>query len=312
MTYFIFIKVICIVDENLSKYLPSAFELEILGELCDLLQPLKELTYLFSGSSYVSMSFLFPALYSLINYNYTSMEFEFSQTEILKQELLRALNGRFNYLANNDVYVAATFLDFKFRKFLFVKEDDKREEYLDTAKTYLKKLNNKIETMKSAAESTSSGAANSIPNSETNEITLGQRRPLVNTTNTITTNSRTNLYRKRKINTGFLESICDNTTKVDEPLEPIEIEIQKYVENSFKLSDANEEELERRGAFLFFKIYGKTFPILTKLARIILSLPATSVPSESLFSQAGITNTDLRNRLRPNLLEQIVFLKSNK
>jgi hypothetical protein len=52
----------------------------------------------------------------------------------------------------------------------------------------------------------------------------------------------------------------------------------------------------------------KSFPNLTKLAKIVLSVTATSVPSESLFSQAGITSNNLRNRLDPNLLEKLVLL----
>ena len=38
---------------------------------------------------------------------------------------------------------------------------------------------------------------------------------------------------------------------------------------------------------------------------------ATSVPSESLFSQSGLIATELRNRLNPFLLEDLTLLKEN-
>ena len=54
-----------------------------------------------------------------------------------------------------------------------------------------------------------------------------------------------------------------------------------------------------------------TFPLLSKLARKILCIPATSAPSERTFSTAGNIATAKRNRIAPELLEQIVFLNES-
>ena len=53
------------------------------------------------------------------------------------------------------------------------------------------------------------------------------------------------------------------------------------------------------------------FPLLWRLARRYLSAPATSVPSERLFSTAGGVVSDSRNRLTPSNSEMLVFLHDN-
>lgn len=49
------------------------------------------------------------------------------------------------------------------------------------------------------------------------------------------------------------------------------------------------------------------FPCLYKFAQQYLIVVATSVPSECLFSKAGATMTQNRNKLSPKYLEQLLF-----
>ncbi|KAI9919407.1 hypothetical protein PsorP6_017528 [Peronosclerospora sorghi] len=52
------------------------------------------------------------------------------------------------------------------------------------------------------------------------------------------------------------------------------------------------------------------FPILANIALKYSSVPKTSVPSERLFSGAGLTVTKKRNRLDSDLVDGLLFLRS--
>ncbi|KAI3410437.1 hypothetical protein GPALN_004539 [Globodera pallida] len=64
--------------------------------------------------------------------------------------------------------------------------------------------------------------------------------------------------------------------------------------------------------FSWWKQNGAQFPALDKIARVVHSIPATSVSSERLFSKAGlIYGNKLRNRLSGELVEKILVVKAN-
>ena len=54
------------------------------------------------------------------------------------------------------------------------------------------------------------------------------------------------------------------------------------------------------------------YPKISNIARRILAIPATSVPSERIFSAAGLLINKLRSRLSSDIVDSIIFLNKNK
>lgn len=61
----------------------------------------------------------------------------------------------------------------------------------------------------------------------------------------------------------------------------------------------------------WWKLYSTKFPFLSELSKIYLAIPATSTPSERLFSDAGNLLTTKRTRILPELFKRMIFLKKN-
>jgi hypothetical protein len=60
----------------------------------------------------------------------------------------------------------------------------------------------------------------------------------------------------------------------------------------------------------WWKLHGHRFPRILKLARRICAIPATSIPSERLFSAAGLTVTKNRAYLDGSTVDQLLFMNS--
>ena len=54
------------------------------------------------------------------------------------------------------------------------------------------------------------------------------------------------------------------------------------------------------------------YPRISHIAKRVLAIPATSVPSERIFSAAGLLVNKLRTRLSCDLVDNIIFLNKNK
>lgn len=87
--------------------------------------------------------------------------------------------------------------------------------------------------------------------------------------------------------------------------ELVEREITRYMSSGRQTTDTALTLLE------WWKKNQYEYPRLSKLARRILAIPASSVPSERVFSLAGNLISKKRSRLKPKLVNKIIFLCAN-
>ncbi|GES76109.1 zinc finger BED domain-containing protein 1-like [Rhizophagus clarus] len=87
---------------------------------------------------------------------------------------------------------------------------------------------------------------------------------------------------------------------------PIKDEFQHYIDI------VELPVLEEYDPYLWWSTNKNQYPVLHKLAMKYLSIPATSVPSERLFSDAKNLVTPLRTRLNSSVINQLMFLKRNR
>jgi hypothetical protein len=71
------------------------------------------------------------------------------------------------------------------------------------------------------------------------------------------------------------------------------------------------DEPKATDPLIWWKDHKESYKILSKLAQKYLAIPATSVPSERLFSDARNHISSKRTRLSPDLVDRMLFLKRN-
>ena len=77
--------------------------------------------------------------------------------------------------------------------------------------------------------------------------------------------------------------------------EIIKMELQKYLNEGLKEDEIGDHVLE------WWKIHGPRYPMVARMARDVLAVPASTVASESAFSTGGRTLDSFRTSLTPKV-----------
>lgn len=91
----------------------------------------------------------------------------------------------------------------------------------------------------------------------------------------------------------------------------VETEFQLYMKTSNYSEDLRTDNNKKCFIELFWRENRICFPRLAKLARNRLAIPASSGPSERVFSDAGLYYTSRSTNLRPELLDDLLFIRNN-
>jgi hypothetical protein len=88
------------------------------------------------------------------------------------------------------------------------------------------------------------------------------------------------------------------------PKRPCNDELVAYLEEPT-------ERMSNSELLNWWKEKSSRFPRLSSVARKFMAIPASSAASESVFSTAGRTITDLRSRLNPETVSHLMFINWN-
>lgn len=269
-------------DPKTRVLLPDEKAWQTAHELVTILRPFLQATEIFSGSTYVTSSVVFPVYLRLKDAveeqmkNYTATA-PFHKLLVLFKADLDAL------LADlTDFFKKASLLDTRF--FPMWQQDrlkSERQRLVDDLRKQLRE-----EELKAKGISASTGK-DSKQHSESKESK--ERDPHQGSSSS-------------SADTGF---VLFPEMPVAAPAEPTEDELARFL---------REPALPMKVSPLthWAEVLSAKYPVLARIAKRLFSVVASSVPSERLFSHVGELISDIRASLDPALAEQQVFVMQNK
>ena len=247
-------------------------------EICNILRYYYDATLILSGSKYVTLSVVYSTFHSLLG----SMEEETNDSNLSKtmKDVLKESTNKYwrKYMENNtDILITAAFLDIRTKLFGQLNNKERKINYAiaeNSIKNICKNGPNEIRIL--LETSTSSQASTSA---QSNEQQNRQKRSLIvfDVENNLSKNKGTSKL------TGLAREIEEYKSEPPKMIEPEE----------------------------YWKQHSKIYPCLFYAYTKIFSLPATSVPSEELFSHSEHNIRDRRNRLSPQNINKILVIYEN-
>ncbi|XP_045158580.2 E3 SUMO-protein ligase ZBED1-like [Mercenaria mercenaria] len=132
---------------------------------------------------------------------------------------------------------------------------------------------------------------------------------------------------QRKITHGALESCledlplrlpacdvnnCEETPSKRRKLDFLDFSSPERTSEDEVQSYLSEKMVSDTDPLLWWRDNEERFPKIAIVAKRVLAVPATSVPSERIFSATGLLINKLRNRLSSEIVDSIIFLSKNE
>ena len=268
------IRIVLGANRKASHLLPTWQDIDVLTAINGAVSPLSAFTNVMSGEKYVTGSAVLPIVDLLSNCVLKENEGK-SLTNDIRQKIIADLSTRNTNPAVIQLLEVSSFIDPRFKeKYIQIEDFETVKEVVcdDGAEIY-------------ASTSTSSHVTH-VPQSSS--IADG---PPAKKTCTLGSLFKSN-------DSDF----TDSPTAIS-PEQKVKFEVSMYLKEP--RLDAEEDPLK------WWKGHEEIYPILSKVAKKYLSVPATSTASERLFSKSGKIVTPTRASLKPEKVEMLVFLAKN-
>lgn len=268
-------------NKNIKLEMFTDDDWTLLQEVTQLLEPLYDATTEISADKVTTLSKVLPMTQDLI-WNYSEPDASLSSTaRNLKKELLKSLKNRFGDFDKIPAYVCATVLDPNHKTIVFG----------DDSYKLLQKLNIvKDEAFKDILEKDSKETVKYNP--AVHVATVENKKPDKPGRKLWQRYQRQKMQQSQKVS-----NVYSQRGKLDE-------ELKRYIDEGAFGSEVDPIE--------WWIDHGQSkYPLLYETALKFLSVPATSVPSERVFSGNGEMLRKKRNRLSGPVANMIIILNKN-
>lgn len=251
-------------------------DIEVLEAIQKALKPLQDFTDALSGEDYVTLSYVRPVLHLFNNRLLASEEGDSELCKSIKNRVVKYLNDKYADPTTSDLLDIASLLDPRFRA-----------TYISCEKMDPLKHRVILEAQSLLGDQSRSECVRELPN----PTDQGEAEVAVPPD-----------AKKKKSLASFFKESPATCTKLTER-ETVEHELSSYLQSVCIESDAD--------PLKWWKEHEVAFPALSNLAKKYLSVPATSSPSERVFSCSGNIVTCHRASLKPDNVDRLIFLAQN-
>jgi len=263
----------------------SAEESYQLRELCTALEPLSAAMQDIGGESYCSISLVLPLLHKLCTKYLLPTEDDTPVVYDFKTTALADLSERYTEPAVKSLMAAATALDPRFRDCQYIREREARAAAVAFAKEQLRLH---------AAE---------VPEHEVRNTGLSSQ-PVHDDDDAAAEPPAKRV--RGEANLVSLLMTDDDDDGADVNADNQELSMEQQIGNYYSSAvSSSTDPLD------YWRASAVNHPRLSALAKRLLAVPGSSVPSERMFSTAGQIVTDQRSRLAPDSVSRLLFLHKN-
>ncbi|XP_060071429.1 E3 SUMO-protein ligase ZBED1-like [Ylistrum balloti] len=255
-------------------------EWKIAASYVSALKPFEDATNMMSASRYATSSMIIPVLHVL---NEQMKDVEMND---FGKQIHANINARWPEYEMKLEFAIPTYLDPRFKNYGFNDDTARDRTAKEIVQLMLDNAKNPqvIETPSACESDIKKQSASATESSET-----------------ATTSKKTVWEIFKKMVDKKKQTASEHST--DNLREKMEHELQLF---------CSEELLEpEKSPFDWWKTNKTRYSNLAKLAQVFLSIPATSVPSERMFSKSGLIISNRRSCLEPFFAEQLTFLGHN-
>ncbi|XP_039535814.1 E3 SUMO-protein ligase ZBED1-like [Pimephales promelas] len=244
-------------------------------DIKNVLKPMTTLTELLSEEDNASLSATVPMLANLKKRHLAIADDDSPITKKMKSKLVEEIDGRWEFknrmMMTNSVYITAAVVDPRFKQLSFL-DDAKRDEAYIVVAQLAERLNAVTGTGEPGSE-------------EEQHVSKKQKND-----------------KEKEIAMLLCEDEDDLISRESGGRSRVTEEMKNYLQDRTKIDS---------GPLGWWKKNQDRYPSLARVAKRLLCIPATSTPSERIFSKAGFIVNKARSCLLPKNVDMLVFLAHN-